>query len=111
MTFPQYIKGLIDRHGTATVIADAIGMSLSAFQRNVNDRRTFGVAACLRLAEWAGDSPSTVLRLAGKGEEANLIERLYGKPSPALSATDRELLALDHAVKVQVVRLVKGLQG
>lgn len=39
---------------------------------------SLGVEVCLRIAKEFGASPSTLLRAAGKGAVAELIEELYG---------------------------------
>jgi len=51
---------------------------------------SFNIENCLRLARLSGEPPSRVLRLAGKGEVADLIEWLYGPP--ALTVTQKHLL-------------------
>lgn len=104
--FAHFVEGLIaDRFRTASALATAIGMSLSAFQRGVKGG-SLGVDKCLLLAEQAGADPSEVLRLAGKGETATIIERLYVQDGPHLSAVDRELVALPLGAKRQMLRLV-----
>lgn len=92
--FKSFIGEQIRRYGTAQKLADKIGMSLSAFSRGVRNEGTLNVENCLRLAEETGENPSHVLRLAGKGSTADLIERLYGRARSPLSGGDRELLAL-----------------
>jgi hypothetical protein len=97
-TFQKFIEQWIGRFGTAQALADAIGMSLSAFSRGVRNAGTLGVENCLRLADVTGEHPSRVLRLAGKDEVATLIERLYSSGISAqgqrLSAPERELIGL-----------------
>lgn len=107
--FERYINKLVKEHGTAGTIAKAIGMSLSAFSRGVRLEGSLGVDKLLRLAQWAGDDPSEVLRLAKKGDVADLIEQLYGTPRPPLSRVDDELTALPLDVKRQLLALVRGL--
>lgn len=54
------------------------GMSETNASRAFGQGRSFQVLRCLRLADRTGLDPSRVLRAAGKIEEADLIERLYG---------------------------------
>lgn len=82
-------------------------MTLSSFSRQVR-AGSLGSAALIRLAQWSGDNPSWVLRLAGKGELADLIERSWGPPR-ALSDLDYELLALPVGAKREVVSLARAL--
>jgi hypothetical protein len=86
-SFNEFIERWIVRYGTAQALADAIGMRLSAFARATR-AGTLGVEQCLRLAENTREPPGRVLRLAGKGEVAELIERLYGG-APSSTAGSR----------------------
>lgn len=96
--FERWINQVIvDRYGGVNQrLADAIDISLSVFLRS-KPRGSFGTETLLRLAVETGKPGSWVLRLAGKGETADLIESLYG-PSAAkaapLTAEERELLRL-----------------
>jgi hypothetical protein len=88
--FEQFVDKLIaDRYRTAEKLAAAIEMTSSALGRGVK-KGTLSVENCLRLAEISGEPPSQLLRLAGKGDDAALIERLYG-PS-TMTPADRALL-------------------
>lgn len=96
-SFEQFIHRWIGRYGTAQALADAIGMSLSAFSRGVRNAGTLGVESLLRLAVETGEPPGKVLRIAGKGDVAELIERLYGTAHASLggvSGQERELIGL-----------------
>lgn len=79
MEFRAWVEGLITRryNGVATRLADAVGMSVSAFQRSTRNG-TLSIENLLRLADETGESPAAVLRMAGKAEINDLIERLYG---------------------------------
>lgn len=109
--FREFVADLIREHGTGKAVADLIEMSLSAFLRGVNREGTLSVENCLKLAEAVGESPSRVLQLAGKGQVAALIERLYGATRAPLSALDRQFVALDIPTKRHLVRLVRDLSA
>jgi plasmid maintenance system antidote protein VapI len=103
--FQRFIDTLIDRYGTSMAIAEAIGMSRSAFARGVKHEDTLSEDNLLRLAEAAGEDPGKVLRLAGKGDFADRVERLYGAPRAPLSTVDRTFLALDERHKRALLRV------
>lgn len=87
MEFRAWIEELIEKRygGVATRLAGAIGMSVSAFQRSSREG-TLSLENLLRLAEETGEPAPNVLEMAGKGEIAALIFRLYGEPTrPTLS--------------------------
>lgn len=104
----RFVGDLInDRYHTASAVAEAIGMSVSAFLRGV-DAGSLGVDNLLKLADIAGANPSEVLALAGKAETAALIERLYKvEGRQVLTSVDRELVALPTAVKRRAADLVR----
>jgi transcriptional regulator with XRE-family HTH domain len=96
-SFEQFIHRWIGQYGTAQKLADAIGMSLSAFSRGVRNSGTLGVESLLRLALATGEPPSTVLRIAGKRDVADLVEHLYGtarSSTRGLSGQEQELISL-----------------
>lgn len=89
-TFQQWIESLIaGRFGTKTKLAQAIGVSLTQIGRGANAGK-YSVENLLKLAKVAAADPSTVLRLAGKGDVADLLEDLYGKST--LTPMQREWL-------------------
>lgn len=97
-----FVKRVIGQVGTARAVAAAIGLSEGRLGRVTRGEGSMEIANLLRLAELAGEQPTAVLRLAGKAEEAELIERIYGVGAPPLSKTQRELLQAwdrltDHA--------------
>ena len=94
MTFQAWVAELIDqRFGTATALANQIGMQLSPFTRGVALGK-LNLVNLLKLARVADEHPSMVLRLAGKGAEADLIEAVYGSATEAITDSEREVL--DH---------------
>lgn len=112
LTFQQWIQRLIDeRFRTSTALAEAMGLQLTPFTRGVA-AGTFNVVNLLKLAKVADERPSTVLRMAGKGDVAELIESLYGKPSP-MTQHQREVSDLvgtldvrDRAMAVEMMRTI-----
>jgi len=52
----------------------------------------FDVRRCLRLALLTGESPTTILRAANKGDVAALIEQVYGAAAPQISKPDQHLI-------------------
>jgi hypothetical protein len=87
--FTELIERLVKRYGNAQRLAAALGMTLSAFQRG-RAQGTYNTENCLRLAAETGEPPSEVLRAAGKGKIADLIESLYGQST--VSPAGRQLL-------------------
>lgn len=98
MTFQTWVAGLIEhRYGTATALAAQIGMKLSPFSRGVALGK-LNLVNLLKLAKAADEQPSTVLRLAGKNREADLIEEVYGTSHEVLTSSDREILEMWRAL-------------
>jgi hypothetical protein len=56
------------------------------------------VGNCLTLAKATGESPSRVLRVAGKGDIAAAIEELYGPGATSVSPKEREILDVWNAL-------------
>ena len=92
--FTAWVERLIrDKFRTKRALASAVGLTESPFGRGV-EAGSLGVDSLLRLAMAAEAHPSDVLRMAGKGEIADLIERLYGPGRDALTEPQRQLLEL-----------------
>lgn len=88
----SFVRGFVSRLGTARAVAKAIGLTEGRVGRVMRGEGSMEVGNLLRLADIAGEPPSKVLRLAGKAEEAELIERIYSVGVPPLSKSQRELL-------------------
>jgi len=104
--------------GTQQGFARAIGKSrasVSHWLRVDPPSAPPGIEVCLRIATVTRTDASRVLRAAGKGDVATLIEQLYGGPArvrtsdPAVSATDRRLLAQLHALDAATQRAIRTL--
>lgn len=79
--FNELLRAIRARFPSDKAMADAIGISPARLSRAMNQEEyTLNAVNCLRLARRSGESPSRVLRVAGKGEVADLIEAMYGKP-------------------------------
>lgn len=112
--FVEYMRGWIEQYGTATKLAGALEMTLSAFLRAIKHEGTLSIENCVRFAQETGEAPGKVLRLAGKADVAELLERVYGgAPAPALNSHQRELLTLweqiDHDARDPILVLLRGL--
>jgi len=78
----KLLQSLLQTYGTKTALAQELGISLERLIKIMKDpKESLGFANLLRLALIAGLPPSQVLRVAGKDEEADLLERAYGRKS------------------------------
>jgi hypothetical protein len=85
------LTSLLARFGTKTALAKSLGMTLERLVKVMNDpKESLGVANCLRLSKVSGLPPGQILRMAGKGEIADLLDVLYGRTPP--KGTDRDEL-------------------
>lgn len=96
VSFQELLASYVVKFGSQTALGRAIHMSPSRINKVLKGRDTFDVANCLRLADATGESPSAILRIAGKADVADLIERMYGKArppvEPTLTPAQKELL-------------------
>lgn len=68
------------RGGTKTALAQELGISLERLLKVLkNPSESLGVGNLLRLAVVSELAPGAVLRMAGKGDVADLLEVLYGR--------------------------------
>lgn len=94
MTFQDWItQQIATKYRTATAMAKVVGMELSPFTRGVASG-TFNVVNLLQIAKATHEHPSKVLRMAGKGDVADLIESLYGDPHAPANLPSRYADAL-----------------
>ena len=115
LTFAEWVQALIDRRyrTSAAALGQALGISGTSVQRGM-DTGTFSLENLLMLAKLADERPSVVLRMAGKKDEAELIESLYGPAT--LTPSQRELLAFwdaitDEADRAAVLRMLRKMAG
>lgn len=76
----EFITDLIvTEYRTATDLAEAIGMSLSAFSRAAGQEGTFSEANCLKLAALTGERLDMVLQKAGRPQDViDAAVEVYG---------------------------------
>lgn len=110
--FSSLLQVVAAKFQTKKELADAIGISASRLSRALQNegQYTFNVENCLRLADVSGESASDVLRAAGKGEIADLLERLYGGARPAaLPSEERELVNRWRHLQADDQKNLKGI--
>lgn len=90
--FREFLEAAARRYETKDAFAKALGITPGRLSRVLGGEHSLDVLNCLKLAKLTGESPSRVLRVAGKSAIADLIEGLYGPSAPALSPSQRELL-------------------
>lgn len=100
-----------DKYRTWEKFGDAAGVNGYALKRAIEAGGSMAIETALRLAADNPETPpSDLLRLADKGDIAELIERLYGSSRPApiptsvefaerLAAADRALAEVRQAVR------------
>ena len=98
--FRDFLLTQARRFGTKQAFAQALGITPGRFSRLLRGNDSMEVVGCLRLAKVSGESADRVLRLAGKGEIADLIAELYGRPS--LTARERALIDNSERIPEQV---------
>lgn len=94
--FDAWIDGLLQRYRTKRALAEAAGLSESAFWRQIRDTGSLGVPPLLKLALATGEPASEILRRAKKGELADLIELCYGAPREVRPAVRDVLVLLEQ---------------
>lgn len=94
--FIELLQIVNRRFPTQQALARALGIDIGHLNHLLNGKaRPFNVTNCLRLAKLANLPPSEVLRAAGKGEFAELLEDVYGPyTSSDLTPTQQHLLRL-----------------
>jgi len=101
MSFRTYLKRLQKRHYPShRAFAAALGIDPTRLSRGT----PFDLRGCLNLARITGEHPSKVLRAAGKGDMADLIESLYGRGTPSLTAEQQRFLEALAAIPDPLVR-------
>jgi hypothetical protein len=113
--FQRLLEELIQRHGgTAADLAKAVGITPS----RMSHLRAVGGASpgtflCLRLAQVSGVSPTAVLRAAGKGDHATLLEEMFGPPrtfvASTLTVAERATIAKIRALSTREQRVFHSL--
>jgi hypothetical protein len=112
--FTALLKRVSAKFASQQALAEEIGITAPRLNRALNHGDySLNVANCLRLARVAGEPPSVVLRAAGKGDIADLIESLYGAPDEEFSPAERTLVKrwrrLDDEERQAFQRLMRDL--
>jgi hypothetical protein len=119
MTSPALRKILdayLEHYDSLDDAAEPLGITGSRVSRIRKGEHAPDVITCLRLAKAGGFPPGAVLRAAGKGETADLLEELYGKAAPALpdrQARDliRRRSSLPPDVRAALDGILRALAG
>lgn len=90
--FRDLLEAAAKRFPTKHAFARELGITPGRLSRVLGGEHSLDVLNCLKLAKMTGESASHVLRVAGKGEIAELLESLYGRTAPALNPGERDLL-------------------
>jgi transcriptional regulator with XRE-family HTH domain len=88
--FQKFLRESAARYGRKQDFAKAIGISPGRFSRLQKGSGSMEVENCLRLAAVTKRSPAEILRLAGKGSLAEMIEGFYGAQSAYVDPMDDE---------------------
>jgi hypothetical protein len=100
----RFIDDAIDRRfRTSSALADAIGMSLSAFSRGIREEGTISTENCLELAKVLSERPAKILRLARRKRVAELLEQLH--PTLTLSPDEEHVVELWRRIKNDEAKL------
>jgi DNA-binding XRE family transcriptional regulator len=101
--------------GTRAEFAQALGISRTHLSHLLSGQYVPGLELCLQIARVTKTPASVVLRAAGKGALADLLESLYGGPAqvrtsdPAISAADRRLILQIHGLDARSQRAIRYL--
>jgi hypothetical protein len=96
-------------------MARALDVDSSHLSRAMSRRagQPFDVRGCLRLARVTGEDPLEILRIAGKGEIADLMAEMMGKRAGRVLSPEQTRLVTAHAaipdreMRRQVVAIVQ----
>lgn len=92
MEFKDLLSKIAGRFPSKKAFAEALDIDPSRLTRAINAGDfPFNIENCLRLAKLSGESPTEILRSAGKVDIAELIESLYGREAE-YTAKERELI-------------------
>lgn len=96
MTFAILLRRLRKGFPSTKAFAKALAVEPSHLSRAMswkNDGPSFDVRGCLKLAMATGEDAGVVLRAAGKGDIADMLEVLYGPPAE-MTLTPLQQLAI-----------------
>ena len=105
----EFVEDQAARFGSRRQLAKAAGISTRALRAG-EARSTFNVSTCLRLAAATGAAVVSVLQLARKTEEAEILEGLCaGATERTLSQRQVEVLTVWEGVPVAMQSALLGL--
>jgi transcriptional regulator with XRE-family HTH domain len=90
--FRDLLETAARRFPTKHAFARALGITPGRLSRVLGGEHSLDVLNCLKLAKLTGLSASEVLRVAGKGDIADLLEDLYGHARPAIPPSIRVIV-------------------
>jgi len=115
VTFAEYVQRGVELTGSQTALEARLGLHASRSGRElVAAGDAFDLSSCLQLAELLGESPTDVLRAAGKDRDADLLLRLFGQPPapaplpPDDAAALRFFQSLEPAVRKAMLTLLRA---
>jgi hypothetical protein len=89
--FQELLAEVRKGYSSQKEFAKALGIDQSRLSKAINlGEFPFNAENCLRLAKLSSRPPSAILRAAGKGDIAELIESLYGKEWTDLLTKDEQ---------------------
>jgi plasmid maintenance system antidote protein VapI len=109
--FRDLLEAAAKLFSTKREFAGKLGITPGRLSRVLGGEHSLDPMNCLRLAQMTGATPSRVLRIAGKGELAEMIESLYGPGRPTVSASQRELLDQFDRISQRARDGVKAVLG
>lgn len=96
--FRDLLEAAAKAYPTKKAFARAIGITPGRLSRVLGGEHSLDVGNCLTLARLTGESPSRVLRVAGKVDIAEAIEAVYGPSAKSVSPKEREILEIWNAL-------------
>jgi plasmid maintenance system antidote protein VapI len=107
--FVQLLKNEVTRLGSQRAVARGIGLTESRFGRVLSGEHSLSVESCLRFSQLTGESPSRVLRAAGKASVADLIEELYVVDGERVSQSENAMLGRFRNLTAKAQQTVREL--
>lgn len=110
--FSLYLRDVAAGFASQKALADAIGITPQRLSRALAGDGNYSLNTdnCLRLARAANRPAAEVLRAAGKGDIADLLEHLLPKAGrPTMTGEQRELLDKWESIRPDIRENLKAL--